>query len=275
MTNLYEHLVLRNQGYISKALQERISNTKVLVVGCGIGSQVAEAAARIGFQNFVLVDGDTIDSHNLNRQSFFFDQIGKYKVDALKENILRINPEAKVDAHPTLVSTENVKSFMESIDLVFDTVDFLDLSGIIAVHDEAHLQKKYLVSSFAVGFGAAVISLPPTNRDHAWARDIFNLPAKGNVDSSSYVTHFIDLFSKLATELDPKVVEVMQGVFAQLADGKACPAPQVSPGAYTVASACLTAAVKMLDNENLTLGPEMVVVNLVKQLTSPGIKLVA
>ena len=64
----YQDLTLRNQGYIPPELQEKIRATRLLVAGCGLGSSIAEAAARVGFERLTLADGDSISAHNLNRQ---------------------------------------------------------------------------------------------------------------------------------------------------------------------------------------------------------------
>jgi molybdopterin/thiamine biosynthesis adenylyltransferase len=270
----YEELTSRNIGYVEQITQEKIAQTRVLIAGCGIGSQVAEAAARLGFQKFVLIDGDTVDASNLNRQSFFNHQIDQPKVLALKENILRINSEAQVTALHQLLSPENSAEIVFQSDLIFDTIDFLDLKAIVALHDQAHSQKKMIISSFSVGFGAAAICFAPNKRSHSWIREIFDLPLKGDIGSVSYVERYIKLFSNLAAGLDPVVLNVMTKVFRDLADGKTCPAPQIAPGASAVAALCLSAAVQYLAGESITGGPEMVVLNLLTSLRSPGFQLV-
>jgi molybdopterin-synthase adenylyltransferase len=270
----YDDLISRNNGYISVKTQNLISETRLLVAGCGIGSQAAEAACRVGFRNFTLVDNDTISSHNLNRQFFFHDQVGKLKVDALKENLLRINPSANIHTRSELLSKSNAAELVEKSDLVLDTIDFLDLQGIVALHDEAFHQKKNLVSSFSVGFGAAVISIPASNEKCSAIRTIFGLPESGDLSKISYVEKFKKIFVALAPKLDPTVLTAMQRVFSELEDGRTCPAPQVSPGAHAVAAACVTAAIRMLEGKEMTLAPEMVVVNLIELLSSPGISLI-
>ena len=80
----YDSFVTRNCGYISEEAQNRIRACKLLIAGCGIGSSPAICAARMGFEEFTLVDGDTVDIHNLNRQFYEFSDIGRRKVDALK-----------------------------------------------------------------------------------------------------------------------------------------------------------------------------------------------
>ena len=89
MTNTfsYDSLVSRNSGYVSAQIQAKIRSCKLLIAGCGIGSSPAICAARMGFETFTLVDGDTVDNHNLNRQFYDFADIGRLKVDALKDQI--------------------------------------------------------------------------------------------------------------------------------------------------------------------------------------------
>ena len=268
----YAKLVSRNNPYITEADQVLISSARVLIAGCGIGSQVAEAAARAGFQHFTLVDGDTVDLHNLNRQSFFSDQIGQFKVDALKENILRINPLAKVTTYPVNLSLQNVNVLVENSDVIFDTIDFLDLKSIVCLHDQAHFMKKILISSFSVGFGAALITIPPHSGTCASIRDIFNLPEFGDIGEISYVERYIKLFTQVAPQLDPVVISAMQNVFLQLAEGKVCPAPQIIPGAQAVAAVCVSACIKALCHPTDFPGPEIQVLNISEFLSKPGFK---
>jgi len=271
----YEQLTARNWGYISADLQNTISKSRVLIAGCGIGSQVAQAAVRIGFQNFILLDGDIVDVHNLNRQFFFVDQIGKYKADSLKDNLLKINPSAHVEAGTELLTSQNAPIYVDKSDIVVDTIDFLDLPAVVALHDEAHRQNKTVISSFSAGFGAAVICFPPSNRPNSLIREIFDLNKTGDIGKVSYVERFQKLFISLAPGLDPQVLEVMGKVFQEMADGRTCPAPQISVGAEMVAALCVSACLRLLENKKMTLGPQMIVVNLMDALQGRGIQLVS
>jgi sulfur carrier protein ThiS adenylyltransferase len=58
----------------------------------GLGSNVAVALARAGIGRLVIADCDRIEPSNLNRQQYFVDQVGERKVEALRENLLAINP---------------------------------------------------------------------------------------------------------------------------------------------------------------------------------------
>ena len=77
----------------SRTVQERLRAGKVAVAGLGgLGSNVAVSLARIGVGHLHLIDFDRVDVTNLNRQQYFMRQIGRYKTDALKEELLEINP---------------------------------------------------------------------------------------------------------------------------------------------------------------------------------------
>ena len=78
---------------------EKLKNAKVAIFGIGgVGSFVAEGLVRAGIENFILVDDDKVCLTNLNRQIIATRKtIGKYKVDVMKERILDINPDAKVE----------------------------------------------------------------------------------------------------------------------------------------------------------------------------------
>lgn len=77
-----------------------LKNEWVHIIGCGsVGSTVAELLARFGITKIVLYDFDTVEPHNIVNQMFVQNQIGMLKVDAVKDMILNINPEANVSIH--------------------------------------------------------------------------------------------------------------------------------------------------------------------------------
>ncbi|WP_318010970.1 ThiF family adenylyltransferase [Clostridium estertheticum] len=101
-----------------------------------MGGSFAEVAVRIGFENFILADGDIINDHNLNRQCFTAGDIGKLKMKALSERLKEINPSVKIEEFTEYISGKNVTKIVNNADIVFDTIDFLDLTAIISLHDE-------------------------------------------------------------------------------------------------------------------------------------------
>jgi len=82
-------------------VQERIMKKKVAVLGCGgIGTVVIQNLIGYGVQNFILIDFDTVDISNLNRQLFFnYEDIGIFKVDVLKRKINSINKDISVQTY--------------------------------------------------------------------------------------------------------------------------------------------------------------------------------
>ena len=86
----------RTEMLIGNEGMEKLSNAKVAIFGLGgVGSFVCEGLARSGVGNFVLIDFDKTDESNINRQLIAtVDTIGEYKVDLMKERILKINPDA-------------------------------------------------------------------------------------------------------------------------------------------------------------------------------------
>lgn len=77
----------RNSGYVTKSEQEKLGSSKVLFAGCGIGSQTALAAARLGVGSITLLDPDVVELTNVNRQAYLPKDVGNSKVSALKNQL--------------------------------------------------------------------------------------------------------------------------------------------------------------------------------------------
>jgi molybdopterin/thiamine biosynthesis adenylyltransferase len=271
MTSSYDELVLRNIGYISHKLQQDIRNSRLLIAGCGIGSTLAEAAVRLGFEKFIFVDGDTVDKHNLNRQDYEMADVGRPKTTGLARRINNINPHADIQLFNRPIAPDNAEEIVSDADIVFDTVDFLDLSGIVALHDATLRQGKPMITALAVGWGGACIYFPKGTQ---WTfRRLFQIPITGPVENASYVEHFAPIVRKLADYIDPQVIQVVGQALTIMQDGQPCPASQVSPGAYSVASLAATMIVRLLAGEPVTESPRMVIADMPTVITSAGIDL--
>lgn len=257
--NMFE----RNLGYIDLSTQRKLSEMTVLFAGCGVGSAPAEAAARLGILNFILVDGDTVEEHNLNRQSFEFDDIGSSKVQSLKKRIQNINPKANVLALNELVSEKNVKDLVKKADIIFDTIDFLDLAAIVDLHDVANQYKKPLFSLFTAGFGSVGIFVPAENRTHSWIRELFHLP-EGDLKDESYTLHFFKFFERLGKHLSPDVQYAMNEVFQKMKDGKPCPAPHVVAGSLSASALGMYILTKFAKGEKIRSAPDFIYLDLAK-----------
>lgn len=116
----------RTEALIGKENQEKLKRSKVAVFGVGgVGSYAVEVLARAGIGHLVLIDYDTYDITNINRQlGALHSTIGKYKVDVMKERILDINPEAIVETYkPEELNGEEVDIVNFTYDYVVDAID--------------------------------------------------------------------------------------------------------------------------------------------------------
>ena len=116
----------RTQLLLGADNMERLANAKVAVFGIGgVGGYVVEALARSGVGSFVIVDDDKVCLTNLNRQIIATRKtIGKYKTDVMKDRILEINPDARVEVHKCFFLPENADEFpFEEYDYIVDAVD--------------------------------------------------------------------------------------------------------------------------------------------------------
>ncbi|MBQ7523171.1 MAG: tRNA threonylcarbamoyladenosine dehydratase [Oscillospiraceae bacterium] len=116
----------RTQLLLGPEAIERLHNKKVAVFGIGgVGGYVCEALVRSGIGAFDLIDDDKVCLTNLNRQIIATRKtVGKYKTDVMKERMLEINPEAKIDVHRCFFLPENADDFpFAEYDYVVDAVD--------------------------------------------------------------------------------------------------------------------------------------------------------
>ena len=116
----------RTELLLGKEAMDKLANSKVAVFGVGgVGGYVCEALARSGVGSFDLIDDDKVCLTNLNRQIIATRKsVGKYKTDVMKERILDINPDAKVEMHKCFFLPENADEFpFDSYDYVVDAVD--------------------------------------------------------------------------------------------------------------------------------------------------------
>lgn len=116
----------RTELLIGKDAIKKLENAKVVVYGIGgVGSFVAEGLARSGIGHLILIDNDVISISNLNRQIHADTKtIGKRKVDVMKERILNINPNAKVDAYMANDIKDGEENIIdETFSYVIDAVD--------------------------------------------------------------------------------------------------------------------------------------------------------
>jgi len=116
----------RTELLLGKPAMDRLAGCRVAVFGIGgVGGYVCEALARSGVGALDLIDDDKVCLSNINRQIIATNKtVGQYKTDVMKERILDINPDAKVNTYRCFFLPENASDFpFDKYDYVVDAID--------------------------------------------------------------------------------------------------------------------------------------------------------
>jgi len=113
-------------------LKNVLKKYTVGIAGCGgLGSNCAVALARVGIGKLIIADFDIIVESNLNRQYFFYDQIGLKKAQALKENINKINPAVIIEEHVIKLSPKDIIQLFNKCDVIVEAFDLAEMKKMI------------------------------------------------------------------------------------------------------------------------------------------------
>lgn len=127
--------VLRSglKRYFSGEMLERIGAVRVGIAGAGgLGSNCAQMLVRSGFMKLVVADFDVVEPGNLNRQFFFPDQVGMAKVEALRDNLLRLNPELELKICRDRIGAENAREVFAGCDVMVEAFDRAECKKMLA-----------------------------------------------------------------------------------------------------------------------------------------------
>ena len=147
-----ENWLSRTENLIGTDAIEKLKNSNIAIVGIGgVGSFCAEALARSGINNLTLIDNDTIDVTNINRQIMAdTTTIGQLKVDIMKERILKINPNANIEIHPTFINEENISEIItKQFDYVIDCID--SIKSKLALIEHCSINNIKIISAMGTG----------------------------------------------------------------------------------------------------------------------------
>lgn len=142
----------RTELLLGKENMNRLSEARVAVFGIGgVGGYTVEALVRSGIGAIDLIDDDKVCLTNLNRQIIATRKtVGKYKVDVMKERILDINPECKVEVHKCFYLPETKNQFdFSQYSYIVDAVD--TVTAKIQLVMEAKEHQVPIISSMGAG----------------------------------------------------------------------------------------------------------------------------
>lgn len=147
------HLIIPEVGLVG---QRRIKNAKVLVIGAGgLGSPTLLYLAAAGVGTLGIVDFDTVDESNLQRQVIHSQSdLGRSKALSAKESVLGINPNVNVILHEVRLDNDNVLEIFNDYDLILDGTD--NFATRYLVNDAAAILGKPYVSGSIYRFDGQV-----------------------------------------------------------------------------------------------------------------------
>ncbi|MBN1949491.1 MAG: sulfur carrier protein ThiS adenylyltransferase ThiF [Candidatus Cloacimonetes bacterium] len=144
--------------YFSKhdpALLPRIRAAVVGIAGAGgLGSNVAFSLARVGIGKLIIADYDDVEISNLNRQQYFIGQLGKPKVEALKENLEKINPFSEYEIYLKKISRSNIARIFGDCQILVEAFDRAEMKEMLIESWLEYFPDKPLVAASGLaGYG--------------------------------------------------------------------------------------------------------------------------
>ncbi len=113
----------------------------------GLGSNVALALTRAGVGKLIIADFDVVATTNLNRQQYFLEQVGRLKVEALKETLGRSNPFVEVITCPERITPFNLAQFYGSADILIEAFDLAEEKQMLIETWQALYPDRYIIAA--------------------------------------------------------------------------------------------------------------------------------
>lgn len=242
------NLFSRNNGFIFEDLQNKIKKTRLLLVGCGLGSQIGILATRSGFEKFILCDGDRVELNNLNRQGFNISDIGRNKAKVLKKKILAINPKCRVDVYPKFVKNkEEAKRIIEKADIIVNMADPEEI--MYEINNESQKQGKFVLSPLNFGFEGYIIIFGPETIT-------MEKLIGGRFLTNEFYMHLIN--NTIGRIPEPLLI-MLQKYGEKIMKGE-MPAAQLATASYQTSAGIVNSIIKILDNKPIKMAPQAIVI---------------
>ncbi len=164
LSQTYTQRYSRNFNTLAPEEQACLGRSHVAIIGLGgLGGGVSEMLARTGVGTLTLIDGDSFDASNLNRQLLSReDLLGQSKAEAARDRINAVNSSVIVNHHHTFAVADNIKDLIQEADLVVDCLDTVDARFLL--QDAAGQNNIPLVSGAIAGVTGQVTVIFPGDR---------------------------------------------------------------------------------------------------------------
>lgn len=241
----------RNAGLLTEEQQQKIDDKTLLIAGCGVGSLIAIAAARLGFEKFVLVDGDVVELSNINRQGYTSKDVGKFKVNALAFRLKQINPHIQIKKYPVFVDLVNAKRLVHKADIIIDSIDPDAAQAVIGMHRAAQKEHKTIIQPTDVGWGAMLQIFTPESISYERMIGLDPKTPVEEISNQEAFGKFIEFFVKL---MPPYVSKIAM----EVAQGNRKHYPQPVSASYTLAAMTVMAAKRIACDQEVKVAPDYI-----------------
>lgn len=251
-------LISRNIGIFRREEQERLSSARMLVLGCGMGSVIAELAVRTGFRRITLVDGDRVDTPNLNRQAYSAADVRSFKAEAAAARLRAIDPEARVTAVTRYYrpETDGDVSWLTGADVIVDTMDLSSIDAILGLHRQARLLGKTVLFPLNLAFGTVLYVFTPEAATLEQLLGVSpDLPldeAKAMYDDRSVFARWVPL---IESNLPEYAKPMLYDFLGRVEQEGWCPLPQIGIASSLSAALTVTAAARAVLGQPLPASP--------------------
>ncbi len=225
-----------------------------------MGSVIAELALRSGFTHLTLVDGDTVEITNLNRQMFSNQDVGSYKAEVIAKRLLAINPNAEIDYINKFVSVDEKWHFdvVKNSDIIIDTIDISSIKAMLDIHRLARANDIPVIFPLNMGYSSGVFVFTSSS---ASLEQMLQIDEAIDLQAAEEMYINKSIFMKWADMCLPYLnrhnIEILEAFISRVPDEGWCPLPQIGIAAYMSAILCVTLMLKLLTGEEHKTAPFM------------------
>lgn len=177
----YKTAFSRNIGWITHQEQDILQNKRIAIAGLGgVGGSHLLTLTRLGVGKFNISDFDRFELPNFNRQAgACLSHLDKPKVDVLKEMALDINPSLEIKQFPSGVTPDNIKAFLDDVDVYVDGVDFFAFAAREMIFAACAERGIPAITAAPLGMGAALLNFMPGQMNF---EEYFQLAGKSEME---------------------------------------------------------------------------------------------
>lgn len=133
-------------------MTEALSRATIGIAGCGgLGSNIAVSLVRAGIGNLIIADYDIIELSNLNRQYYFREDVGEKKVDALKEKLLQINPDCKINIIDKKLERNDIGTLFSDAEIMVEAFDKAEAKQWLIEEWSTQFPNRVIISGNGLG----------------------------------------------------------------------------------------------------------------------------